>query len=104
VAMVQRQARHDMLAEQGEALYRKVVRFSADGYIDPQEQTELKQDARRLFVNAQLQSTRLRLARRMISGGDMDREILGEVRDYMELQHETKACNGWNPLQALETI
>ncbi len=90
---MQRQARHDTLAEAAHDHYRTVMRCSSDGVIDRREQVEIAQSARKLAMSAQMQSTRLRLARRMISGGDMDREILGEVRDYQVLQAQEKAVS-----------
>jgi hypothetical protein len=90
---MQRQATHDTLADQGDALYRKIVRYSADGIVDRYEQDDLKRDARRLAICTQLQATRLRVVRRMVSGGDLDREIMSEVRDYQALQGQMKATS-----------
>lgn len=82
---MQRQASYDRLAEYTFDLRENIKDACRDGTVTPQEQRDISAQAHRLCCEANVQASVFRVALRLIRGGRVDRELMGEARDAQEL-------------------
>jgi hypothetical protein len=71
-----------------------------DGVITPAERAEIAASARRIKLASQRQACRTRIGIRMIRGGELDRHVMIEIRDYQRLLDEEKATKRANAMAA----
>ncbi len=67
-----------------------------DGVITPTERAEITASAARIKLASIKQACRTRIGIRMIRGGEIDRHMQIEIRDYQRLLDEEKAAECMN--------
>lgn len=91
--------RHDHVCALAEKHLDIVEGALADGIVSEHERGLILFSARRLKLANLRQAVRIRLGTRMIHGGELDREIMGELRDYQELVRQEKGSRAWTALK-----
>ena len=90
---MQRLAGTDEVSALAELHERVVHEALADGRITVHEDELIRHSARALTLATYRQAARTRIGIRMIRGGHIDREIVGEIRDYQALVRQEEAAH-----------
>jgi hypothetical protein len=97
---MQRVAKHYEASELAELHEQLVEDALADGAISPQERRDIVRSARDVTLAVCRQAIRNRLAVRMIRGGNLDRGMCIEIKDYQELLRQEEADSVGDTLAA----